>query len=124
MRRIKLKALKKCPGAKPGEEFMANSVEAKALVALGFAKRLGQPAYSQLPPSADVQSPASDSQQPAPAVVLDEPPQPAEPIISKAVLELAQTAGLDVSMITGTGKDGRITRGDIEAAIPPAQAQE
>lgn len=116
MRSIKLKAIKKCPGANPGEEFMANSVEAKALVALGLAKRLGSPAYSQSTPVAE--SPAQN----APVLAVASPegavqPSPTEPLISKAVRELAESAGLDISTITGTGKDGRITRVDVEAAL-------
>ena len=116
MHKIKLQAIKKCPGAKPGTEFMANSVEAKALVALGFAKRLNQPAYSQSVPEAQPPAPAEPVLPPTAAEQIPPAPAAPEPLISKAVRELAEAACLNLAAIKGTGKDGRVTRGDIEAA--------
>lgn len=40
-----------------------------------------------------------------------------ELLISDAVAEFAKENGIDVSKIAGTGKDGRINKSDIEAAI-------
>lgn len=45
--------------------------------------------------------------------------QPAKPdlLISDAVAEFAKENGIDVTKVIGTGKDGRINKSDIEAAI-------
>lgn len=45
--------------------------------------------------------------------------QPAKPdlLISDAVAEFAKENGIDVTKVVGTGKDGRINKSDIEAAI-------
>lgn len=40
-----------------------------------------------------------------------------EPIISEALAEFAKENGVDISKVTGTGKDGRIKKSDIEAII-------
>lgn len=47
---------------------------------------------------------------------LAEPPK-TELLISDAVAEFAKENGIDVLKIVGTGKDGRINKSDIEAAI-------
>lgn len=40
-----------------------------------------------------------------------------EVVISKAAKNLAQTAGVDLSKVVGSGKDGAITKPDVEAFI-------
>lgn len=40
-----------------------------------------------------------------------------ELLISDAVAAFAEENGIDVTKVTGTGKDGRINKSDIEAAI-------
>lgn len=123
MRNIRLKAIKRCAAAKPGEEFMANSVEAKALVALGFAKRLDAPAYSQAIPVLQSSPPPVHASVVTPvAQVVQIATPPDGVLISKAVFELAQGAGVDVAAIKGNGKDGRVTRGDVEAVIAATKA--
>lgn len=47
---------------------------------------------------------------------LVQPPK-TELLISDAVAEFAKENGIDVLKIVGTGKDGRINKSDIEAAI-------
>lgn len=44
-------------------------------------------------------------------------PQKTELLISEAVAEFAKENGIDILKIVGTGKDGRINKSDIEAAI-------
>lgn len=46
-----------------------------------------------------------------------EKPQAVEPMISEALAEFAKENGVDISKVTGTGKDGRIKKSDIEAII-------
>lgn len=40
-----------------------------------------------------------------------------EPRVSDAIAEFAKENGVDLSKVTGTGKDGRIKKSDVEAAI-------
>ncbi|AXF51956.1 MAG: branched-chain alpha-keto acid dehydrogenase [Caudoviricetes sp.] len=49
-------------------------------------------------------------------VPLVQPPK-TELLISDAVAEFAKKNGIDVTKVTGTGKDGRINKSDIEAVI-------
>lgn len=42
---------------------------------------------------------------------------PEEPRISDAVAAFAEEQGIDIETVTGTGKDGRINKSDIEAVI-------
>lgn len=42
-------------------------------------------------------------------------------LISDAVRKLAEEVGLDVASLKGTGKDGRITKADVEAAVEQAK---
>lgn len=44
-------------------------------------------------------------------------PENSELLISDAVAEFAKENGIDVTKVVGTGKDGRINKSDIEAAI-------
>jgi hypothetical protein len=41
-----------------------------------------------------------------------------EPKVSEALREFAAEHGVDLERVVGTGKDGRIKKSDIEAAIP------
>jgi pyruvate/2-oxoglutarate dehydrogenase complex dihydrolipoamide acyltransferase (E2) component len=115
MSKIKLVAIKRCPSAKPGVEFFASSSEAKALVALGLAKRITPPAYSQVMPEVPdlvvpVVVPDVDE-----GITVDTPVM--DLLVSKTVEEFAKESGVDLSKIVGTGHNGRITRKDVESAI-------
>lgn len=48
---------------------------------------------------------------------------PTKTELSPAVRRLIAEKGLDASQITGTGKDGRITKKDVEAAAPQPEAK-
>lgn len=41
----------------------------------------------------------------------------AEPLVSDAIAEFAAENNVDLSKVVGTGKDGRIRKSDVEAAI-------
>lgn len=45
------------------------------------------------------------------------PPVEDEPLVSEALAEFAAENNIDLSKVTGTGKDGRIKKSDIEAFI-------
>lgn len=47
----------------------------------------------------------------APAAVVS------EPLVSDAIAEFAAENNVDLSKVVGTGKDGRIRKSDVEAAI-------
>jgi 2-oxoglutarate dehydrogenase E2 component (dihydrolipoamide succinyltransferase) len=42
---------------------------------------------------------------------------PPEVYATPAALEHAQALGVDIAAIRGTGKDGKVTKGDVEAAV-------
>ena len=56
---------------------------------------------------------------PAAAKAADAPAAPLAPSVRK----IAAETGIDVSAVSGTGKDGRVTKGDMLAAIERAAAQ-
>lgn len=64
----------------------------------------------------------------APAAVAVSSPQPAAPVVasgpimSPAANKIAQDKGVDVSSIQGSGKDGRITKGDVLSPVMAAPA--
>ncbi|HEY6992784.1 MAG TPA: 2-oxoglutarate dehydrogenase complex dihydrolipoyllysine-residue succinyltransferase [Xanthobacteraceae bacterium] len=61
----------------------------------------------------------------APVTAAAEGPRPATPAaapLSPSVRKLAAETGMDVSTIPGSGKDGRVTKGDMMAAIERAAA--
>ena len=41
----------------------------------------------------------------------------AEVVATQAAIDHAEAEGIDISAIQGTGKDGRVTKADVEAAI-------
>ena len=50
-------------------------------------------------------------------------PQPAKPAVMPAAQKLAAEKGLDTAKIEGTGRDGRVTKGDVlEAAASPKKS--
>jgi 2-oxoglutarate dehydrogenase E2 component (dihydrolipoamide succinyltransferase) len=62
----------------------------------------------------------------APQLAKKEPekPKPASPPVMPAAQKLAAEHGVDTSKVQGSGRDGRVTKGDVlEAARPPAQPQ-
>jgi 2-oxoglutarate dehydrogenase E2 component (dihydrolipoamide succinyltransferase) len=80
-----------------------------------------QPAAKLATPSAAPPAPAAAKPAPAPA------PTPAaraaDAPLAPSVRKLAAESGMDVSTVPGSGKDGRVTKGDMLAAIERAAAQ-
>ena len=89
--------------------------------AAGAAKESAAPAKAPAakapPPSAPAQA-AKPAPAPAkaPANASDVPPAP-------SVRKLSAESGVDAGVVAGTGKDGRVTKGDMLAAIERAAAQ-
>ncbi len=71
--------------------------------------------------AAPVNTPSAPSA-PAPAPISSPAPTSATPILSPSASKIATENKVDASAIAGTGKDGRITKGDVLEAIgtPPA----
>ncbi|MFO7532497.1 MAG: dihydrolipoamide acetyltransferase family protein [Candidatus Limnocylindrales bacterium] len=86
------------------------------------------------PPSSEPEAPAASAQAavrpsapqapvPAPATLPSTPlVVPGNARMTPSVRRLARELGVDVTTISGSGKGGRITRGDVEAAAAPAAA--
>src|SRR5262245_56378366 len=59
----------------------------------------------------------------APAKAAPAPAKPAGPAVAPAAQKIAAEKGIDTSKIQGTGRDGRVTKGDVVApASAPAPA--
>lgn len=118
MARKDLIAIKKCGPNKPGAKFRATSVEARALVALKMAKPAGEdcqmPVYSSgsesftIKQSEDIPSINKSD---------EKDDQDNSLLVSEYVRDYAVESGVDLNSIEGTGKDGRITKRDVESAI-------
>ena len=62
-------------------------------------------------------APASAAAKPAPS------PAPAAGVLAPSVRKITAETGIDAAGVPGTGKDGRVTKGDMLAAIERAAAQ-
>ena len=88
----------------------------------------GAAAPAKPAPTAQKSSPAAAPVPPAPAATPAAAPPPAAKASPAAmpappsVRKLATESGLDVSTVPGSGKDGRVTKGDMMAAIERAAA--
>ena len=71
-------------------------------------------------------APAKAAAQPAPPSAAPAPPKPAGAAhapLAPSVRKLAAETGMDAAAVAGTGKDGRVTKGDMLAAIERAASQ-
>jgi 2-oxoglutarate dehydrogenase E2 component (dihydrolipoamide succinyltransferase) len=59
---------------------------------------------------------------PAPAPAAAAPAAAAAPVLMPSAAKIAADKGIDPATLAGTGKDGRITKGDVLAATPAAAA--
>jgi 2-oxoglutarate dehydrogenase E2 component (dihydrolipoamide succinyltransferase) len=101
--------IKEGPGAVPAGRPEQKTERAKPIDA-----GPEQPAPRQQPAAAE----ASQTPKPAPAKA-----PPSDAPLAPSVRKLAAESGMDVSTVPGTGKDGRLTKGDMLAAIERAAAQ-
>jgi 2-oxoglutarate dehydrogenase E2 component (dihydrolipoamide succinyltransferase) len=104
-------------------EIAARDGETVAVGALLGQIQDGAGAAAPAKPAAKVEkaSPASA----APAAAAPPPatkPAPSDMPVPPSVRKLATESGLDVSTVPGSGKDGRVTKGDMMAAIERAAA--
>jgi 2-oxoglutarate dehydrogenase E2 component (dihydrolipoamide succinyltransferase) len=96
----------------------------------------GEAAATPQPPKPEAQAEAKPEPKPEPKAAAPKPeakpepkPEPAAPrpdaaaALSPAVRRLVEEHGLDPARITGTGRDGRLTKGDVLAAIDSGSAK-
>ena len=97
--------------AKDGETVAVGAVLGQIKDGAGAAK-----AATAAPPAAKPAAPPPPAAKPAAAKTADAP-------LAPSVRKLSAESGLDASVVPGTGKDGRVTKGDMLAAIERAAAQ-
>jgi 2-oxoglutarate dehydrogenase E2 component (dihydrolipoamide succinyltransferase) len=101
--------------AKDGETVAIGALlgEIKEGAAAASAAAAARPANASASPGAEPSSASS----PSPAA------KPAAAPLAPSVRKLAAESGIDAASVPGTGKDGRISKGDMLAAIERAAAQ-
>jgi 2-oxoglutarate dehydrogenase E2 component (dihydrolipoamide succinyltransferase) len=83
----------------------------------GAAVKSAPAAASSAPPPSPPQSAPATAPKPAPATA-----KPSDVPLAPSVRKLAAESGVDAASVAGSGKDGRVTKGDMLAAIERAAA--
>ena len=99
-------------GMAVGSQTVMSRQNAKILVALGKAELIGP----HVPGGGQYLRRDMVAAAPGASVAVDK--------ISEAAAEFAKENGVDLAVVTGTGKDGRITKPDIQAVIDARQKAE
>lgn len=105
---VELVAVQRCGPYMPGEEFRANTPDARALLALGRAVRKQEYMTRDMVASTDYS---------VREVVREEEAIEEAVVVSDSVREFAEENHIDIAKIEGTGMNGRILKRDIQAAI-------
>src|SRR6202044_1574356 len=100
--------------AKDGETVAVGAILGQIKEGAGAAPAAKAPPAAAPPPAA--KSAPAPVAAPAAAKVVDAP-------LAPSVRKLSAETGLDAATVPGTGKDGRVTKGDMLAAIERAAAQ-
>jgi 2-oxoglutarate dehydrogenase E2 component (dihydrolipoamide succinyltransferase) len=102
--------------AKDGETVAVGALLGQILegVAGAAAKPAAAPAKAAPPPAAAAPAPA-----PAAPKVADKAP-PVDAPLAPSVRKISAESGIDAATVPGSGKDGRVTKGDMLAAIEKA----
>lgn len=111
MRNISMRYLKKAGPTKSGREFKANSVEAKALEAVGHAERIF-PHQTQYLTRDLVSHETKENALQGSVDSVDE-----TVLISEKVKVFAVEHGIDLAAVKGSGQNGRILKNDIESLV-------
>src|SRR5215472_5573971 len=110
------------PSAGTLGEIIAQDGETVAVGALLGQINEGAPgAAAKRPAAAQAAKPAAAAVPPAAPAAAPKAP-PAESPMAPSVRKLSAESGIDVATVPGSGKDGRVTKGDMLAAIERAAA--
>lgn len=111
--RAPAKTAKEKAAVKAEAEPVAEETEKKAAAKKAAAKK----AAAKKAEAKKAEPPAERDAAAGATAKAEAEPAEAGPDITPAALELAQEHGIDLSTIEGTGKDGRILKGDVDRAI-------
>jgi 2-oxoglutarate dehydrogenase E2 component (dihydrolipoamide succinyltransferase) len=93
------------------------------VVTAGAAGAAPAPSKPAPAPAAAAPAPKAEAPKPAPApAAAPAPAQPQAQPLAPSVQRIATETGLDTSQVAGSGKDGRITKGDALAALEERSA--
>jgi 2-oxoglutarate dehydrogenase E2 component (dihydrolipoamide succinyltransferase) len=102
--------------AKDGDTVAVGALLGQIKEGAGGAKAAAPPAAKAVP----AVPPAPPAAKPAPAPAAAKPP---DGPLAPSVRKLSTESGVDAATVPGSGKDGRVTKGDMLAAIERAAAQ-
>src|SRR5688572_10101424 len=97
--------------AKDGDTVAAGALLGQITAGIGAAAAA---------PAAKTEAPAAMTAAAAPAPAKPAAAAPADAPLAPSVRKLSAESGVDASGVAGTGKDGRVTKGDMLAAIERA----
>jgi 2-oxoglutarate dehydrogenase E2 component (dihydrolipoamide succinyltransferase) len=102
--------------AKDGDTVAVGALLGQIREGVGAAKAAPAASAAAAPPQAAKPAPAPPPAAKAPAAATDTP-------LAPSVHKLSAESGVDAATVPGSGKDGRVTKGDMLAAIERAAAQ-
>src|SRR5580704_11603354 len=102
--------------AKDGDTVAVGALLGQIREGVGAAKAAPAASAAAAPPQAAKPTPAPPPAAKAPAAATDTP-------LAPSVRKLSAESGVDAAALPGSGKDGRVTKGDMLAAIERAAAQ-
>jgi len=111
---------------KDGETVAVGALLGEIKEGAGATPAKAQPKPAEASPQAAPQSappPPKSSSAPTPAAPPASAQSPADGPLAPSVRRIAAETGMDASAVPGTGKDGRVTKSDMLAAIERAAAQ-
>jgi 2-oxoisovalerate dehydrogenase E2 component (dihydrolipoyl transacylase) len=94
------------PGERPQTRRRRAAARGAAPASAGLAERGGRAAGDSTPPAAAATAATVEA--------------PARPMATPPVRKYAKDKGVDLGQLQGTGKDGRVTREDVDRALSPA----
>src|SRR5882757_8724749 len=106
------------PSAGTLGEIVAKDGETVAVGALlGQINEGGAAAKPAAAPAKAADAPAKAAAAPAPAAAPVQKTPPADAPLAPSVRKISAESGIDAATVPGSGKDGRVTKGDMLAAI-------
>ena len=104
--------------AKDGETVAVGALLGQ--ITEGAASAAAKPAAAPAKAAAPAPAPTTAPAAPAPAAAAAPKAAPAEAPLAPSVRKISAETGIDASTVAGSGKDGRVTKGDMLAAIEKA----